>query len=382
MKSHLIAIGCVLVGVAIGFVGGRRSSENQKEKISSEQSSQERFQSLKSDLSLRSTTIRNSRKQLLGASDAEIPQLLNRALSAIDLLEGKALYAECLMQMTPQNRVSIMAEFANLSQESGRDPSGEWKLALERCGQVDGENAMNELAQEGLDKKSHEPWHTLYGWANVDPKAALNWLENQESLGEPVSQTLYEAIIAGAALKNPQEAIALLDEIPIESRGNRAGHLTWNLVQHGGIQALDGLLDYAANLDQSDHQAASFVQNIVNDASSKMLWTAARGSGDVDLVQDVIQRVEVIEGDPLQVTSKALHEFRWQPVGLRLDILEFANSQTRNPDLIAGQLDSLLAQAFSTQPSEEDEQAIRQWQDAHPDSPLSELIDLRLPPTP
>jgi hypothetical protein len=268
--------------------------------------------------------------------------------------------------MTAENWQDVVATFGEISRTSGRDPADEWKLALFRSGQVAGAEAMESYLQEGLDKGTTRSWHTLYGWAARDPGAALAWLGKAEADGHKASNELYAAVISGAALNNPEEALKLLDELPAHRRSGCAGNLVWNVVQNGGTQALDGVLEYAAALDPAAAGNAGLANELFREVTEKLLWQADHAR-DVPQACEVVAKLAGYGRDPNGVTLAVLQKYRWYFMPDKLDILETVSAGPQGADL---QLGTLTSTVLRTMNGDSDREAIREWMQRHPDSPL------------
>ncbi len=272
--------------------------------------------------------------------------------------------------MTADNWAEIIASFYKLSCETGRDPSEAWKLALFRSGQVAGAEAMNHQLAEGLDKRKQESWNILYGWGTKDPLSALNWLKTAETAGHAISADNYTAAIAGAALSNPKHALDLLAHVPAPFRQNCTDQLVWNVVQNGGTDALDEVMQYAASLDTSTLENDALADSLYHHSIEKLLWKADRAL-DVKQAREIIGKVAQYDRNPTKTAHQVFQKYRWYAVPDKLDILHTA-STTANTELDVPFLTSALKE---TMYGEGDRTAARDWMAKHPDSPFVPYLE-------
>jgi hypothetical protein len=306
------------------------------------------------------------------ASDKLAP-LTKRAVSMSDPVEAQRLLSECLLHMTADNWRAVVAGFNEISLTTGRDPGNEWKLALFRSGQVAGAEAMNSYLADGL-KQQTSCWQTLYGWSSKDSGAALAWLKKAEAEGHKIPNELYAAVISGTALSNPQDALKLLDTIPAERRKSSAGNLVWNVVQNGGTDALDPLLQYASGLDVADADSAQFAYDLFREATEKLIWKADHAR-DVPQACEVVAKLGQYGHDPNAVTRAVLQKFRWYHMPDKLNILETVSAGPQGSEL---HLASLTSGVLNTMNGDGDAVAVYEWMKQHPDSPLIPHLSQRI----
>ena len=309
------------------------------------------------------------------AKPDELPSLTRNAIHLSDPVEMRRQLTECLLHMDASNWQEVVEAFAKLSHETGRDQAEDWKLSLFRSGQVAGEQAMNLLLKNGLGKRNDANWHTLYGWSTKEPQAALAWLRKAEADGHPASSEYYAAVIAGAALTSPKDALKLLGEVPADRRGSCVGDLTWNVVQSGGVEALDEVLQFASKLDKSDSNDAALAANLFSEATDKLLWKADYAR-DVNQGFDVVIKLTQYGHDPNTATMSALQKYQWYYMPDKLNLLNNLNSSHKDSDL---HLPTLTSFVLGTMNGDGDRVAVVEWMKQHPDSPLVPIIEQRVP---
>lgn len=370
----LPAAGLLILGTTLGLVLGRTTASKSGEPADRETTA-DQGRTTKRERSARADSSTSGIERIRKAKPSELPSLTRNAIHLSDPVEMRRQLTECLLHMDSSNWQEVVDAFAKLSSETGRDQGEEWKLSLFRSGQVAGEQAMNLRLKNGLDKKSDANWHTLYGWSTKDSHAALAWLRKAEADGNKVSSECYGAIISGAALADPKNALKLLAEIPAERRGGFAGNLTWNVVQNGGVEALDDVLDFASKLDKSDPQNQQFAGNLIEQAADKLLWKADHAR-DVDQASDVVIKLTQYGQDATSATLSALQRYRWYYMPDKLKLLNNVTSSDQVSDL---NLNTLTSFVLGTMNGDGDKVAVVEWMNKNPDSPLVPLIEKRVP---
>ena len=305
-------------------------------------------------------------RDIARASAKDLPSLMQRAASIADPIERHRWVSECLAQMSAENWKEVVSGFAKLSDETGRDMASEWNMALVRSGQVAGAEAMDSMAAAGLGGNGKQSWNILYGWGMKDPKAALDWLKQAESAGKGVTNDHFTALLGGAALLRPADALALLDQMPPDRKAGCAGHLAWNIVMNGGTEALPQLLDYASKLDRDQPGNEALSRSLIREAADRMLWQSDH-KRSVPAACEAVKTLISHGADPTGVASQALQKYRWYAVPDKLALLDgmVSSNEANPPD--AQTLTSSLA---STLGGGQDVDAVRKWIAQNPGSPL------------
>jgi len=380
IMKFLSSAGFLVGGLAIGIVLGKGPMSSRSDVGHETDPAQTNARFGGSGRSGTSTASADARvKEIRQAAPDKLAPLTQRVVSMSDPVEAQRLLAECLLNMTADNWRDVIASFNKTSTETGRDPGNEWKLALFRAGQVAGQEAMDSYLASGLKNNTMQCWQTLYGWGSKDPRAALAWLKKAEAEGHKTSNELYSAVISGTALNNPQDALRLLDEIPPDKRKNCAGNLVWNVVQNGGTDALDAVLEYASRLDGSDASNAELNSDLLREATDKLLWKADHAR-DVPQACEVVTKVAQYGRDPNDATEAAIWKYRWYHVPDKLNILETMSAGQRGSELRLASLTSSLLRTMNG--GDGDEAAIHDWMKQHPDSPLIPHLNQRIKAAP
>ena len=369
------SIGLLVIGLAGGMLLGRLSFSPKQSTADDSESTSARTRSTRRDRSSGPGSDLAGIAKIRKSSPAELGDLTRMAASMNDPVESQRLVSECLLHMTADNWFDVVSGFGKLSKSTGRDPAEKWKLALVRSGQVAGEQAMDYYLQQGLGKKKQETWSVLYGWSTKDPRAALAWLGKAEAAGHSITAENYSAIISGAALTNPQDALVLLAGIPADRRSSSAGNLVWNVVQNGGSEALDPLLQFASSLDKSDASNVEFANDLFDEITGNLLWKADQAL-DVAQACDVVLKLTQFGRDPTATTVQALNKYRWYKMSDKLDLIETVSAAPQHSGLNFPALTTTIVRTMS---GDGDRQAVREWMVQHPDSPLIPHLKEKIP---
>lgn len=369
--------GFLIAGLAIGILVGKGLERPAAESAENSGAATARTRAERPERA--STSGAGSIHEIRRAAPTALPGLTRRSASIADPVEMRRHTTECLLHMTAENWREVVTSFDKLSKETGRDAAEEWKLALFRAGQVAGPEAIQTCLPDGLKRSSQESWSILYGWGSKDPRAALAWLKNAETSGHETNPQNYTAVIAGAALDHPEGALKLLAEIPPERRSGCAGHLVWNILQNGGADALDTVLQYASTLDSNDPNDSQFSSSLFREVGEKLLWKADHAR-DVNQACDVVLKLTRYGQDPTRTTYQALQKYRYYDMEAKLNLVETVN---RSSPASGIDLPYLAAAVLGTMNNgNNDKTAVREWMRRNPESPLNSLIENRVADSP
>lgn len=363
-----------MVGLSAGIVIGKATSKSAPGPEQAGQNSSDK-RAGKRERSSRTESSANSIDRIRRAKPGDVGGLTGLAASSADPIEKQRLVSECLLHMTAENWREIVGSFDKISKESGRDAAELWKLSMFRSGQVAGEEVMNEHLTAGLKNRKQQSWQALYGWGTKDPRGALERLKKAEANGHETNAENYSAIIAGAALSNPDDALKLLAQVPADRRGGCAGHLTWNIVQSSGTGALDGVLEYASKLDRTDPNNIAFANDLLGEVAEKLLWKADHAL-DVQQACEVVSKLVGYGQDRTNATSRALQKYRWYAMPEKLKLLNTVHSSNEAANLNLPMLTSFV---LGTMNGDGDRVAVIEWMNKNPDSALVPLIEKRVP---
>lgn len=375
--KHLSYIGFLLAGLAIGILFGRGQASSGAAGQETSEANPPRSRPLRADRrDISSPSAGLSLQTIRNAAPGTLPGLTRLSAETPDPVEKRRLVTECLASMTAANWREIVSTFGALTHETGRDFHEGWTLALFRSGQVAGGEAMDLYLTDGLSNKHQESWHTLYGWSSRDPRAALEWLRKTAAAGNPINGDFFAAVIAGAALTDPADGLRLLSDVPGPSRKDCAGHLVWNVVNHGGTAALDPILDYASTLDRADPDDAALAAHLFSQATESLLKHADHARS-VDQACDVAARLIGYGQDPTEITRATLAKYRWYYMEDKLRIVETIRS---SPGATAIDLSNAVSYLIGTMNhGNGDAATIREWISRHPGSALVPHLESKLP---
>ncbi len=122
--------------------------------------------------------------------------------------------------------------------QTGRTHSFEWRLMLQRSGELGGIRAMDRFFKGGNHLASSL---VLTGWAAVEPAAARAWVEALPAGSD--RQTFIGDLVDGMVQRDPAQAAALLASIPSQDRASYSGKLIDGVFQHGGTAAATAMLE-------------------------------------------------------------------------------------------------------------------------------------------
>jgi hypothetical protein len=141
-----------------------------------------------------------------------------------------------LSEITRENWREIRDSFIEHAATGGKS-AAEWKLLLERVGQVAGLMAINEaMALPESDREERLP-SLLAGWASAESDAAVAWVRENRWQSRELAETVY----GGVARADPQKALELaLSNFVL--RDKSFGILLDGLAQRGELDKADAML--------------------------------------------------------------------------------------------------------------------------------------------
>lgn len=162
-----------------------------------------------------------------GALQAQIATALEQA----NPTQRLAALARVLESVTPANWREGLTIFSEQAKKFGRSHYQEWLLYVERAGEVAGVEAMKHFAAGDNLEASRA---CLTGWAAVQPKAAVDWIETEAAPG--LRDKIFGAAVRGIVQKDAGLGIALVEQLPLEVRHNYTRGLMDSIVQAKGIE--------------------------------------------------------------------------------------------------------------------------------------------------
>ena len=376
--KHLPAFGFLVAGLAIGILVGR-SGEGTR--AAGPDDGGTGTVPVRKRLAERPKSSESaSLRAIRSAAPADLPALTLRSGKVVDPVEMRRLVSECLMSMTAENWEEVVSSFGRLTKETGRDLADDWRLALFRSGQLAGGDAMDTWLAAGLENRRDQSWHTLHGWGTRDPKAALEWLRNAAAEGNELSPTFYAAVIGGAAMTDPADAIRHLSDVPAALRKECVSPLVWDTASHGGPESLDPVLRYADGLDRGDPESAVFADRIFAE-STEALLKMADSARDPQKACDAAALLISYGRDPYDVVRATVGKFRWYHMSDKLKIVDetLLSASQSEPAEVA----RMVAYLMSTMNANNGDVAvIHEWMSDHSTSALLPELKRRLPAGP
>ena len=158
------------------------------------------------------------------------------ALGEANQVERLRGFSRLLSEITRENWREVRDAFIQQAATSGKS-TAEWKLLLERVGQVAGAMAVTEaMTLRETDREERLP-ALLTGWGSADADAAVAWVREHRWQ----SRELAEAVYNGVARADPQKAVelALTNFVGCDKS---FGFLLDGLAQRGEFERADALL--------------------------------------------------------------------------------------------------------------------------------------------
>jgi hypothetical protein len=150
---------------------------------------------------------------------------------------------ELLGTMTTENWREVIDGCVRQTLSSGRTNPEEWRLVLERVGEIAGATALDEALASTKRNEKDRARSFLVGWGAADPIAARDWFEAQQ----PETQSLLMIpLIHGLARSDPQTALTYAATSP-ELRDNFAPQIVNGMMQIGGSKGAEELLSEMNN---------------------------------------------------------------------------------------------------------------------------------------
>ena len=184
---------------------------------------------------------RGTMRALQARSAEETRKLASHALSTRQRTERFQRLMSLLDETTPDNWNLLWKEYIRQTLEEGRIHETEWSLFMGRVGEVAGPEAMEYFSTSGQQQYNFNRREVLKGWAAVNPKAALAWLEAQPAEKQPAE--FWGAVMAGAAASDSKLATELLARVPAGVSPAVIRHTAETLIQSEGLGNTIGLLD-------------------------------------------------------------------------------------------------------------------------------------------
>ncbi|MFT3721947.1 MAG: hypothetical protein QM773_00055 [Hyphomonadaceae bacterium] len=155
--------------------------------------------------------------------------------------------------------------------QTGRVHDLEWRLMLQRGGEVAGADAMKLLKQKKEGQLARSL--ALTGWATANFSAARAWVE---ALPDGAERANYLGdLVDGAVMRDPSEAVTFLATLPDEKRAELADKLMEGTIQKGGFAAATNLLEeIRSSSGKDDHEYTAELFSTLADRMLRSSWLA------------------------------------------------------------------------------------------------------------
>jgi hypothetical protein len=146
---------------------------------------------------------------------------------------------ELMASVTADNWRDIVDGLTRQTLSTGRLNREEWRIVLQRVGEVAGKSAIVESMESAKPQEQERVSLLLTGWASADPAAAVAWMEEQ---GEQTQKFLANPFIAGLARADPQAALTFLSTRMPEMRDGIMPGIIDAIIQTSGQREGDNFL--------------------------------------------------------------------------------------------------------------------------------------------
>ncbi len=180
-----------------------------------------------------------------------LPPNLKRIMEGGDMIERMGAYLDAVRAMDKGNTFEVVSAFEALPKGYGRHL--EMKLLMRSWAAIDPEAALA-YANESLDLKSERRFgisEVLAGWANQDPKGALQWAQANNSSDKPEDNPLILGVIKGIAENNLEEANKIFKDLP---EGNARWQASTFLAQKYSEMGLEKAIEWLDQFPTEDER--------------------------------------------------------------------------------------------------------------------------------
>ena len=154
---------------------------------------------------------------------------------------------DLLAHITRDNWREVKSAFSIQTREEGRWQPNEWRLMIERVGEVAGAEALAEAMEAANPSDQNRARDILIGFAAGDPKAAVEWFQAQPA---GTQQQFFNQLLSGLGRSDPSRALALLNDQPHPLWETNVPAIIDGAIQLGGFRAVEDL--YASIRDRAD----------------------------------------------------------------------------------------------------------------------------------
>ncbi len=207
--------------------------------------------------------------------EAELRKMASHALSTPRRTERYQRLMTLLDDTTADNWNTLWKEYIRQTLEEGRVHETEWRLFMNRVGEVAGPDAMEYFTHHGQEKYTFNRRTVLEGWAAMEPEHALEWLKAQPTEAQPAE--FWSAVMGGATAKDSRLAMDLMGEIPGSITPVVVASAVDGLIQTEGLTLTAKLLEEKiAELPEGAAMPAQlrFFYEELNRRVARMKWLA------------------------------------------------------------------------------------------------------------
>ncbi len=187
--------------------------------------------------------------------------------------------------MNSGNWREILNSFHSETFSPGTEIRGSWRMALYQAGIHGGRAAVEELlakdrAEGGTFARSYE---AFAGWADTEQDAAWEWLV--DSSDERLRSAFLPRFTPGEAEVREETAMEKFSNLTRELKSEQAAQTMQDLLETGGYDAADSLLDREAAAADGD-PAAEAVLRTLFDTVARQREQAVKSGGSVEDAAD------------------------------------------------------------------------------------------------
>lgn len=252
--THLVWALLVVVAFLIGFLVNDHSATGQSgaltNKIASPGAANSTSLAAAGDSSLTSPREPSAQRPVLPPEQVRTATF--DLLREPNRVERLSRLCELLRTVTPENWREVMDAFTRQTAFEGREHGEEWKLLMQRIGEVAGPEGIVDALNSNGANRDHRARNTLEGWAMANQDAALAWLRAQSPEHQEI---LNPAMMYGLARSSPEQALEFaLERQNLQLRDGAIPDIVNGAVQQGGFKKGEELLASLRNrtdLDES-----------------------------------------------------------------------------------------------------------------------------------
>jgi hypothetical protein len=145
-----------------------------------------------------------------------------------------------LAQVSPENWRGVIDGFERRKTFEGREYQDEWRLTLERVGEVAASAAVEDTLQGDGPDRNDRAITIFIGWTGYDPDAALAWFDAQTP---DVKEKFKFALLQGLARSAPEKALKLGEMSSFAFLDDTPFRIVRGAVDRGGFASAEQLLE-------------------------------------------------------------------------------------------------------------------------------------------